>query len=75
MMGGAMIVWALLWTLIGIAVLVLAVVAIVYLVHRMNRSSSDGGGRGPSAEEVLRRRYAAGEIDEDEFHRRRAAMS
>lgn len=34
----------------------------------------DGGGRGPSPATVLGRRFAAGEIDEDEYRRRLAVL-
>lgn len=71
MMNG-MILWGLLWTLIGIAVLVLAVLAIVDFVRR----DRDTGGRSrQSAEDILRKRFAAGEIDEDEYNQRRSQLS
>lgn len=57
MMGG----WMLLWALVGVALLVLAVVAAVWLVQRLSPSQSK------DTAEVLRRRYAAGEIDRDEY--------
>ncbi len=53
-----------LWWIIGIGVLV----AIIWLLART--SSSTGGGAAQSAEEILKRRYAKGEIDEDEYSRR-----
>ena len=58
--------------LIFLLVVGLAVVGIVSLVQR-NQSDS----RGPaveSPEEVLRRRYAAGELDEDEYGHRRSGL-
>lgn len=72
MMGG----WMLLWALVGLALLVVAVLAAVWLVkHRdpaRSAAASDALGRrdeAPSAQELLRRRYAAGEIDHEEFQR------
>lgn len=53
-----------LWWAIGIGV----IVAIVWLLART--SSSTGGNAGQSAEEILKRRYAKGEIDKDEYNRR-----
>lgn len=71
---GGMMMWMLLWGLVGLAVLGLAVVGIVTMVRRSDRD----GDRVPkveSPEEVLKRRYAAGEIDGDEFLTRRAGLS
>jgi putative membrane protein len=61
-MGGVMLFWGLL----GLALLVLAVVATIWLAKRISPSASRST-EGP--EDVLRRRYAAGEIDRDEFLR------
>jgi putative membrane protein len=70
-MGGGMMMWMLLWAVVGLAVLALAVTGVVWLVRR---SSPDTVPRQESPEEILKRRYAAGEIDEDEFQRRRAGL-
>jgi putative membrane protein len=70
-MGGGMMMWMVLWALVGLALLALAVAGVVWLV----RHSAPETGRQPeSAEEILKRRYAAGEIDEEEFERRRAGL-
>lgn len=64
---GGMGVMMLLWGLIGLALLVLIILAIVWLVRHMlagQRTSAD------PAEQELRRRYASGEIDSDEYRRR-----
>lgn len=74
MMGG-MGLWMLLWALVGIAVVALAVLGIVWLVRRTDSSRPVPPTQSESAEDVLRRRYAAGEIDEDEYVRRRAGLS
>lgn len=60
--------WMLLWSLIGLAVLAAAVVGVVWLVRSVS------GSRPEPAEQELRRRYAAGEIDADEFRRRQAEL-
>ncbi len=52
-----------------LAVLVLAVLGSVWLVRRLR-----SGPQPADAREVLRRRYAAGELDEVEFERRMAVL-
>lgn len=69
---GEMMLWMLLWAVVGVAVLVALVVGTVRLIRRANGEGSPDD-RG-SAEEILRRRLAAGEIDEDEYYRLRAAL-
>lgn len=66
--------WMALWALVAVALLALAVAGTVWLV-RSTRSDASGPHRGrPPAEEILRSRYAAGEIDEDEFLQRRSSL-
>ena len=63
--GGHMI-WMSLWWLVGIALFV----GLVWVLVR-----AIGPGRpDQSPETILRRRYAAGEIDTEEFQRRLAAL-
>lgn len=70
----AMMSWMGAWALVGVAVVVLAVLGAVWLVHR-----TSGGGHERSLretpEEVLRQRFAAGELDEDEYRQRHAGLS
>jgi len=73
MMGG-MMTWMLLWGLVGLALLGLAVVGIVTMVRGSDRDV-DRVPRMESPDEILKRRYAAGEIGEDEFLTRRAMLS
>lgn len=54
--------------LFWIVVLVLGAIVVVRLINR-DRTSMPGFG-GDTAEEILRRRFAAGEIDADEYERR-----
>lgn len=68
MMGG----WMLLWALIGIAVLVVAVLAAIGLVKHRTPTRPDAS---PSAQELLHRRYATGEIDREEYLRMRRDLS
>jgi putative membrane protein len=70
---GGMMLWMLIWGLVGVALLVLAVVGVVWLVRRTN-SRGEVEAAAESPEEILRRRYAAGELDEDEYLRRRAGL-
>jgi putative membrane protein len=72
MMGG----WMLLWALVGLGVLVVAVLAAIWLARRLGpgRDEEPHGSPGrpdgtPSAQELLRRRYAAGEIDREDYLR------
>ena len=53
-----------LWWIFGIAL----IVAIVWAIARATSRSDDNVS--PSAEEILKRRYARGEIDENEYRRR-----
>lgn len=69
-MGAVMLIWG----LVGLALVAFAVLGIVWLVRR-------GENNGPrmlrqeSPEEVLRRRYAAGDLDEDDYLRRRSGLN
>ena len=54
--------------LFWIGVLLLGVIVVVRLINRDRVGMP--GYRSDSAEEILRRRFAAGEIDADEYERR-----
>lgn len=50
----------------------LVIVGIVFLVRYVGASRQSGGGRGgASADRILAERFARGEIDEEEYQRRR----
>lgn len=69
-MAGMGFVW-LFWGVFGLLLIILAVLAIVWLARSLH------GGPGTSrddAEQVLRREYASGRIDQDEYQRRRAHL-
>lgn len=70
---------ALMLVCIAIAGLIAALIAaLVVLLVRSGRSTPETAlpsPQGNEAELVLRRRFAAGEIDEDEFRRRRDILS
>ena len=62
-----------LWAVVGLALLALAVAGAVWL---MRTGGSIGLNQRPvTPEDVLRRRYAAGEVDEDEYLRRMAGLT
>lgn len=63
-MTGYMVGWMGLWGLLALALIVLAVVATVWLVKHSSGSGSDD-------QRLLERRYAAGDIDREEFLQRR----
>jgi putative membrane protein len=78
MMGG----WMLLWALVGLALLVIAVLAAIWLVKHRPPARPDTApgapgqrGEAPSAQELLRRRYAAGEVDREEYLRMQRDLS
>lgn len=70
-MFAAMGTWFLLWTLLALALLTLAVVASVWLIKNIK---SGGAGARSKVEEHLQQRYAAGEIDRDEYLQRKADL-
>ena len=57
------------WWQMGLGIVVW-VVLIGLLVWLVVRATSHRAGADESAEALLRRRYAAGEIDEEEFNKR-----
>jgi putative membrane protein len=65
-MSGFMAGWMALWGLLVLALIVLAVVATVWLVKHLSSS-----GSGPDDQRLLEHRYAAGDIDREEFLQRR----
>ena len=70
MWNGPMMGWMWIWSLVGLAVLVL----LVWLVVRLTGGGRDGTGTS-SARRILDDRYARGEIDEEEYRRRRAGLT
>lgn len=73
MMGAGMI-----WAVLILLLLAAGVAAVIVLAVRAGRQRSPAQGRSTAgsdeAHSVLRRRFAAGEIDDEEYPRRRAAL-
>jgi putative membrane protein len=63
---GGILIWALFW----IAVIVAVVVLVIRWLNNPARHTGSGAPPAESAEDLLKRRFAAGEIDEEEFRRR-----
>ncbi len=61
------------WWVMGVGWLIFLALVVVLGVLLV-RYLTSGAGRGSSAEDVLAERFARGEIDEDEYRRRRAAL-
>ena len=60
----------------GLLILVLLIGLAVWVVWRVTstRPASGSMPSGETAEDVLRRRFAAGEVDAEEFERRKAVL-
>jgi putative membrane protein len=81
-MGGmmtAMGLWLVVWVLAGAAIVALAAAGAVWAARGLGLPGHRGRERpglpADGAQQILRRRYAAGEIDEDEYLRRLAGLS
>jgi len=78
MMGDGMMGWMVLWTVLGLILLIAIATGVAMMVARINRRSAaapTGVPRGQhEAGEVLRKRFASGEIDDDDFRRRLAVL-
>lgn len=65
--------WMAVWGLAGVVVLTVAAIGLVWLLR-----ANDGRDSRPplpeSPDDILRRRYATGELDEDEYLRHRAGL-
>lgn len=67
-----MMVWMLVAGLLGLAALVAVVVGTVWAIRRWSAPGHQGA---ESAQEQLKSRFAAGEIDEDDYLSRRALLN
>jgi len=65
--------WAMgLGMLAWVVLLAVGVGLVVWLINR--NGAGQRNGRGDAAEDVLRRRFASGEIDADEYERRLSVL-
>lgn len=65
----------LLWGLIALAILVLVILSIIWLARDLGRRHREPSIQpGPTPQDILRRRYAAGEISEQEYHQHNSAL-
>lgn len=75
--GGGMMGGFAIWGVLIVLLLVALAVGITLLATSLVRhapKSGDTARADPTPEDILRRRYASGEIDDDEFKRRLAAL-
>lgn len=71
-MGGGLFPWLGPWGgLIGLLVVVLLLGAVVYAIAALATREGGGEDRGDDALDILERRYARGELDEEEYEVRR----
>lgn len=74
MMGGGMWAW-LLWTALFLVVVAAIVIGSVFITRALwRRGDSAGRPKDNAALDILKERYARGEIDRDEFEERRRAL-
>ncbi len=77
-MAGGMVVWSVLALILLVAVIVAIVFLIVFLVRRtlgsLDALPAGRMGVEPAPTDILRRRFASGEIDDEEFKRRLAVV-
>ena len=74
MMNGWMHGWMWFWPLLVLASVLLLIYGVVRLAQS-SPSAPEAAPRGSSARRILDERFARGEIDEDEYRRRRAELS
>lgn len=68
------------WLVLAVLLILLATLAVALVVVLLRSPVRDTGRGSPAAagseaERILRRRFAAGEIDEEEFRHREAALT
>lgn len=69
MMDGSMMGWMWVWPVL----VVLGLVLLGYITYQLSRRPATDNG-GSSARQLLDERYARGEVDEEDYRQRRAAL-
>lgn len=67
-------VWMLTWLLLAVAGLAVLSFAVIKLVGAGSRRINSGASGANAARQILSERFARGEIDEDEYRKRRDAL-
>lgn len=70
--------WMVLWALAGVVIVALVAAGAVWAARELGqreRGRERAELPGDAPQQILRRRYAAGEIDEDEYLRRLSGLS
>ena len=74
-MGSGMMGWAAIWSVVVILLLASAATALIILAVKTARNTqTKGGSESGEAHEILRARFARGEIDDEEYRRRLAML-
>ena len=68
--GGAWGAWMFLFMIVFVVAIVVAVVFLVRGLSSPGQAPRSSSPEGPSPKDILKRRYAAGEIDREEFQQR-----
>lgn len=71
MMGGMFMMWPLMFLFLALAIA--GLVALILVIVRLARSGT-GSRDSSGARRILDERYARGEVDDDEYRRRRDAL-
>lgn len=75
MMDGAGPVWLVIWIVMALLVVAVAVAVVALVVRSGGPGSSTGRPQASPARDLLDQRYARGEIDHDEYIRRRDELA
>jgi putative membrane protein len=75
MMNGSMMGWIWIWPLLVLAGLLIIGYVVMRLVPGSRPPTSANESHASSARQILDERFARGEIDEDEYQRRRTLLS
>ncbi|MEV4334280.1 SHOCT domain-containing protein [Streptomyces sp. NPDC049597] len=66
--------WMILWGVVGLVLLALFIVGLLFLIRALSGNTASKAPDVETPQDILRRRYAAGEIDEDDYMRRLSGL-